>query len=133
MKLFLAALLLAIAIPAQKGRPRPVPGPKPPEVQLVEIRVHREPRIVAVEGRVRNNSDRSFKGLVLFFEFLESDGKMISRKNTLVTSNPMAPGDDTEFITQTPDQARAVHIRVEAEDKDGRYLRVDKPGPYAIE
>lgn len=137
MRFAVAALLVAVALAPveawQKGRTQRATGPRPPDIAVVTFKVHREPGIVAVEGRLRNNSDRPLRGLVVFFEFLESDGKMITRKNTMVTNTPVAPGEEEEFLTQTVDPVRAVHVRLGAEDKDGRYLRVDKPGPYAIE
>jgi len=137
MRFVVAALFVALALMTagawQKERARRAKGPRPPDIAVVTFKVHREPGVVAVEGRVRNNSDRVLKGLVMFFEFLESDGKMITRKNTMVTDTSLGPGDEEEFLTQTVYPVRAVHVRLDAEDKDGRYLRVDKPGPYAIE
>jgi hypothetical protein len=137
MRFAAAALVMAIALlPVeawQKERAQRAKGPRPPDLAVVTFKVHREPGVVAVEGRVRNNSDRVLRGLVVFFEFLESDGKMITRKNTMVTNASVEPGEEEEFLTQTVDPVRAVHVRLDAEDKDGRYLRVDKPGPYAIE
>jgi hypothetical protein len=102
-------------------------------VGVVRISVQREQRLVAVEGIVRNNSDRPLRGLVVFFSFLDADGHTITRKKTQVGAGTLEPGDEGEFLGQTPDPVRAVQIRLEAEDKDGRVLRVDKPGPYDIE
>ena len=86
-----------------------------------------------MEGRVRNISAKPMKGIVLFFELLESDKKMIVRLSTDVTKDPVEPGEDASFDTQTKDIARAVGARVDAEDVDGRYFKVDKPGPYQID
>ena len=103
---------------------------KPPDLEIVELRIRREEKLITVDGRVRNISAKPMKGVVLFFEFLEADRKMISRMIAQVTKDLVAPGDDGSFETQTKDQARAVGVRVDAEDIDGRYFVVDKPGPY---
>jgi hypothetical protein len=130
-----AIVLLALSIlgwtadkPRKKGKPE-----KPPEIRVIDLEIRREAGLVAIEGKVRNGSDKPFKGLVLFFEFLEPGGKTISRMNSRITESMVEPGDDGEFQTQTPDQVRAVHVRLDAEDRDGRYLTIDKPGPYTIE
>ncbi|MBK5291272.1 MAG: hypothetical protein JJE04_06315 [Acidobacteriia bacterium] len=130
--LVLVLSLLAVA-PAQKQKKQKDDGPKPPDIAVLEFKVHREPRLVVLQGALRNNSAKTIRGLVLFFEFLEGDGKMITRKTTIVTDTPMAPGQESGFEVQTVDPVRAVQVRVDAEDKDGRYLRLDNPGPFDIE
>jgi hypothetical protein len=132
----LVALLPAagLATAQERRRPRPRSDPKkPPDLLMVELRVERGDKTITVDGRVRNNSIKPLDGVVLFFEFLEPGGKMISRMIAQVTDAPVPPGDEGEFLTQTPDQVRAVHVRVDAEDAKGRYLVLDKPGPHVIE
>jgi hypothetical protein len=51
----------------------------------------------------------------------------------MVSEVVVRPGEEQFFEAQTVDPVRAVHIRLDAEDKEGRYLKVDKRGPYAIE
>ena len=129
MRWVIAVGLVALAAAAQKKGKEP----KPPEITVVEFKVRRDAGVVAVEGRVKNGSDKPLKGVVLFFEFLEPSGRMIQRKNTQVTENLVEPGEEGEFTAQTTDPVRAVQVRLDAEDKEGRYLRVDKPGPYTID
>jgi hypothetical protein len=129
----LAIVVLAAAcalLAADKKRPK---DNKPPDVEVVSLKIQREERIIALEGVVRNNSPKPMKGLVLYFEFLEFNGRMISRMKTEVSEETLDPGQEAEFLTQTPDQVRAVDIRLEAEDRDGRYLLINKPGPHRIE
>jgi hypothetical protein len=136
MRFPLAAMLVMALVSAIAFAQRPArraKGPTPPEVAIVQIKVQREPKVVAVEGSVRNNSTRVLRGLVLFFSFLEADGHTITRKKIQAGADVLEPGEEAEFLGQTPDPVRAVQIRVEAEDKDGRVLNVDKPGPYDIE
>lgn len=131
--LAVSILLCAAAwLPAQKNRGKKDKD-KPPDIEIVELKVRRDSKLITVDGRVRNISAKPMKGMVLYFEFLESDNKMISRMIAEVTKDSVPPGEDASFETQTKDQARAVAMRVEAEDADGRYFSVDKPGPYEIE
>lgn len=130
----LSAAGLALAQERRRSRPKPdKKKPKPPELLLIELKIERGAKTISVDGRVRNNSEKPLEGVVLFFEFMEPGGKTISRMIARVTDGPVPPGDEGEFLTQTPDQARAVHVRVDAEDGKGRYLIVDKPGPHVIE
>ena len=132
--LFLVAMLLGTAVwaPAQKGRGSRDKD-KPPELEIIEFSVRRDEKVIVVDGRVRNISDKPLKGIVLYFEFLESDNKMISRMIADVTKDVVGPGEDAAFETQTRDQSRAVFLRLDAEDGHGRFLLPDKPGPYEIE
>ena len=126
--------LLTGEVFAQKRRdPKAKQGPKLPDVAVVKIQVQREPKIVAIEGIVRNNGEQPLRGLTLFFVFLEGDGHTITRKKITVSGGTLQPGEEGEFLAQTVDPVRAVQIKLEAEDKDGRFLNVDKPGPYDIE
>jgi len=134
-RVLLAAAILTSAaawLPAQKDRGKKDKG-KTPDLEIVELKFSRDDKVIAVEGRVRNISAKPMKGIVLFFELLESDKKMISRLSAEVTKDVVEPGEDASFDTQTKDLARAVGARVDAEDVDGRYFYVDKPGPYEIE
>ncbi len=131
MKRAAAALLVLGSL--WSAQERKGKSPRPPELAVLELKVQREPGHVIVDGRVRNNTGKSLKGLNLFFHFLAPGGATISRQQTRVAENPMEPGEEGSFHAQSVDPVRAVHIRLEAEDQDGRYLRVDKPGPYTIE
>ncbi len=133
MKFVVAGLILCIlpvfAAAAQKSKSKKGAA----EVQVVSLKVQRDGGMVALEGKMKNVSDKPLRGLVIFFEFLQFDGRMISRMTTHVSEDVMNPGEEGEFTTQTPDQVRAVHVRLDAEDTQGRYLKVDKPGPHVID
>ncbi|MBM3736253.1 MAG: hypothetical protein FJW39_10750 [Acidobacteria bacterium] len=135
----LAALLPAAAgaLLAQNRRdtrPRRKPGEKrPPDLNIAALKIQRENGIITLDGTVRSTALKPLDGVVLFFEFLEPGGKMISRMIADVTTKTLNPGDEGEFLSQTPDQVRAVHVRLDAEDAKGRYLILDKPGPYVID
>ncbi len=61
---------------------------------------------------------------------------MISRMTTIASEHAVDPGEEAEFLTQTPDQVRAVHVRLDAEDSKGRYLRLAhgacRPGQVGV-
>lgn len=125
----IVCLLPVLPLAAQKSKNKK----GGPEIQIVNLKIQRDGGMVALEGKVKNVSDKPLRGLVVFFEFLQFDGRMISRMTTQVSENVMDPGEEGEFTTQTPDQVRAVHVRLDAEDTQGRYLKVDKPGPHVID
>lgn len=125
----IVCLLLAFPAAAQKNKSKKGAA----EVQILNLKIQRDGGNVALEGRVKNVSDKPLRGLVFFFEFLQFDGRMISRMTTSISEDVLNPGDEGEFTTQTPDQVRAVHVRLDAEDTQGRYLKVDKPGPHVID
>jgi hypothetical protein len=123
----------ALGLMEAADKPRPKKQTKPPDVCVIALKIERDGSNVALEGTVRNNSGRPMKGLVLFFEFIEPGGRMISRMNTEVTGTTLDPEHEGEFLAQTPDQVRAVSVRLDAEDKEGRNLTLDKPGPHVIQ
>ncbi len=128
----LAALALCFGAAQERRKPRKKNDKSPPEVAL-ELKIQRDGDKIVLDGKVRNIAIKPLEGVVLFFEFLEPGGKMISRMNTEASEHKLDPGDEGEFQTQTPDQVRAVSVRLDAEDKKGRYLRLDKAGPFTIE
>lgn len=104
-----------------------------PEVLVSGVKILRDADGITVDGRMKNVSGKPLRGLVVFFEFLEPGGRMISRMHTEVGEGALAVDEEGTFEGQTPDQVRAVWVRLEVEDKDGRYLRLNNPGPYTIE
>jgi hypothetical protein len=136
MRVLLSAILLALLVGGavgQKKDRRGVPLPKGPDLAVVNIRIQREPRVVSVEGALRNSSERPLSGVKLYFVFLESGGATITRKNIEVGEGAIEPGEEAAFLGQTVDPVRAVWVRLEAADKNGRVLTIDKPGPYDIQ
>jgi hypothetical protein len=131
MRFLAAALLLCFVLPAPAQKNKNKKGL--PELQVVSIKLHRESGLLSIEGSVKNISEKPMRGVVLFLEFLEAGNHMISRMQTDITEEELAPNEDREFLTQTPDPVRAVSVRLDAEDKEGRYLKVDKVGPYPID
>lgn len=136
MRQFSLALLLILATAgtaAQRPRRPGAPVKGGPDLTILGVKVSREPKLVIVEGSLRNSSDRRLNKVTVYFVFLESGGQTITRKNIGVQQDVLEPGDETTFLGQTADPVRAVWVKLEAADKDGRHLTIDKPGPYDIE
>ena len=129
--LVLAFLVVLCAFP-QKKKPKGKEQ-RGPDLIVVKMEVRREQSMIVFDGVVRNGSDHAFKGITLYFEFLDADDKLISRRSIEVTRLAVEPGEEGVLEAQTGAQARMVSYRLDAEDRDGRYLTLDKPGPYAIE
>lgn len=125
----LAVASLGWAAPEQDKAKKEAKGP---DIILSKLGAVREAQFLLMDGVVKNVSGRILRGVVLHFEFFDPDGKMISRKNTTVVEDELEDGETEEFSVQTPSPARAVVIRVEAEDSQGRYLRLEQKGPYPI-
>jgi len=107
--------------------------PKTPEVALLGLKVHREADVIALQGRVKNLSPKPIRGVVLFFEFLEPGGRMITRKYITAIEHDLGAEEEGGFDAQTQSPPRAVKLRIDAEDAHGRYLRLDNAGPFPIE
>lgn len=134
-RIALAGLAVCLLLGQDKVKDRSKRKPDPnklPEV-TVELKIERDAGSIKLDGKAKNVGVKPLDGIVLFFEFLEPGGKMISRMTTIASEHPVQPGEEAEFLTQTPDQVRAVHIRLDAEDSKGRYLRLAKSGPFTIE
>jgi hypothetical protein len=127
----LLGLWLAAAVVGDSPK-RKAKEEKPPEIVLTKIAVTRDASVVRVDGLVKNTAGKAVRGVVLYFEFLDSDGRMITRKSITVIDDELEDGETEEFMAQTPNPPRAIRIRLDAEDSQGRYLRVDRPGPYPI-
>jgi hypothetical protein len=128
----LLGLAATLGLPQNSKRKKEDVG-RLPDLLIASMEVRREGKVILLDGTVRNTGTRVYKGVVLFFEFFEPGGKMIVRKTIAVTESPVEPGDEASFEAQTPDIVRAVEYKVDAEEKDGRYLTMDKPGPHVIE
>lgn len=106
---------------------------KPPEVELAECSVKRQADLIVLDGRVRNISEKPIKRLVIFFDFLSSEQKVLTTKRGEIDAEILAPGEDAEFHSQIEPPARATHYQINFEDGAGRNLRGLKVGPFPIE
>ncbi|MBI3210729.1 MAG: hypothetical protein HYZ37_17730 [Candidatus Solibacter usitatus] len=127
--LVVSILLASLCFAAQKKGKQT----KPPEVAITEVNCHREGSDVIVDGRVTVTGDRPLKKLQLLIDFLGSDKQLLQTKRGEVDDGILKPGEEAEFHMRVSDPIRAVMYSLRAEEGDGRELRLDKAGPYAIE
>jgi len=125
------SILLAIAslLCAADKKPK---QPKTPDVQVTEIRCQRTEGRVTVDGRVRIGGSKTLERFTLFFDFLATDDAVITTRRHDYPDDVLTPGQDVDFNLYLPDPVRAVHVRVRAEHRDGRELRVTNGGPFPI-
>lgn len=107
--------------------------PEPPCFEVVEFKAQRQEERLFIDGRVRNTGGAAIRFPVLVFEFLSSDGKVVSTRRTDLEPEELAPGEESAFLLQALPPARAVSIRLEMQDRGRRYYRLMKSGPYLIE
>jgi len=87
---------------------------------------------VTVDGRVRIGGSKTLERFTLFFDFLATDDAVITTRRHDYPDDVLTPGQDVDFNLYLPDPVRAVHVRVRAEHRDGRELRVTNGGPFPI-
>lgn len=126
--LCLAACLLFCVGFAEKK-----PQQKPPDIELVEVAVHRDAENITIDGKVRNIGDRPAKKLRVLIEFRSPEGKVISTGRTGVEGDDLEPGAEAEFHSQVPDEVRAVDVMFNFEDGGGRWLKPVNAGPHTIQ
>ncbi len=124
----LAGLVLALLLPAQDKKP------KTPELEVTQVSIHRiNDTVIAVDGSVRNTSNKTYNKLQIVFEFFAPGMKSITIQRGSPEPDILEAGDLVEFHLQLRAPARAVHVTLGAEDGNGRELRVGKSGPYPVE
>ena len=125
MRYLAASLLLLLACAmalAQKGH----------DVQIVEAKARRvEEGRLSMDGRVR--AGKPLKGLTLTFDFLTSDGELLSSQKTAVEDDALKRGDESSFHAETENPPGSVRFKIRAFDGDGRQLRVGNDGPFVID
>jgi hypothetical protein len=133
MRKVVPVLLLALATLSTAGDRKRNQPLKPAEIEIVEVTVQRGEERVSLDGRVKNSGDRPAAGVVLIFDFFAPGRQPVTSKRGALEAETLGPGETAEFHAYVPAPPRAVEIRIQAEEGNGRELKVVKPGPYAIE
>ncbi|MGD0666636.1 MAG: hypothetical protein ABSB23_03685 [Bryobacteraceae bacterium] len=104
------------------------------DVEILEAKARRvEEGRISLDGRVRVTSGKSVKGLSLTFDFLTSDGELLSSEKAAVDDDVIKRGDDSPFHVETENPPGSVRFKIRAFDGDGRQLRVGNDGPFVID
>ncbi len=125
-------LFLGMAL-CLSGAEKKKKGPKPPDLDILEVAAHRSEEQIAIDGRVRNTGERAIRGLVLYFDFMAPGKAHLTTQNSPLENELLEPGQDAMFRVALKDPPRAVEFLINAMDAEGRDLRVSKPGPFVIE
>lgn len=96
------------------------------------MKIQRDGGRITIDGTVRNTGTVPLSRLTLSFDLLDDGGKTISRRRGPVEEEVLEPGAESVFGFLVPDEARAVSVRVSAEQRE-RFVAVVKPGPYYFE
>jgi hypothetical protein len=125
MRYLAAALLLLLGCAA-------VMAQKKHDVEILEAKARRvEEGRLSIDGRV--SAARPIKGLALTFDFLTSDGELLSSQKTTVEDDAMDRGDESSFHAETDNPPGSVRFKIRAFDGNGRQLRVANDGPFVID
>lgn len=127
-RVFLLTLSLGLLLPAQNKKT------KTPELEILQVSVHRiNEEVIAVDGSVKNSGTKTIVGLKLVFEFFAPGKQSITIQKGSTDPGNVAVGDLAEFHLQLRAPARAVHVKVGAEDESGRDLRTNNTGFFPVE
>ena len=125
---FLISLVAALLLPAQEKKAKPL------DLEVSQFTCRRiDEQLIAVDGKVKNTGTKTFRKVLIVFEFFAPDKKSITIQKGSPEPDTVVPGDLVEFHLQLRAPARAVHIEVGAVDASGRELRVGNAGPYPVE
>jgi hypothetical protein len=105
---------------------------KPPDVQVVELKVRKDGSRVTVDGRVRATGLKPLRGLILSFDFIASGNAVMTTKQAPIDEEVLNPGDEAAIHAETEYPARSIEYRVRAYQQGDKELVVANPGPYPI-
>ncbi len=102
------------------------------DLEILEAKGRRvEEGRLSIDGRVR--AGKSLKGLTVTFDFLTSDGELLSSQKTAVEDSALDRGEESSFHAETDNPPGSVRFKIRAFDGDGRQLRVGNDGPFVID
>jgi hypothetical protein len=104
-----------------------------PELQVLEMDVHREEGLIQLAAKVKNVTEKPLDGLNIIFQFQDGEGKTITTQRAVADEPKLAPDAVSNLEGQMKDAPEAVAMRVLAETKSGRQLRVGNNGPFPIQ
>jgi hypothetical protein len=126
----LALLATATAIPALSAKRK---TPKPPDVEVLAATGRRNEGRIGLDGRVLNSGEKPIPSLTLAFDFLDSDGVLLTSQKSAIEEEVLEPGKEAVYHFELDAPPRAIKYRVNAFDGTGRELRIAKGGPFTID
>ncbi len=101
-------------------------------IEVVSLQVRRDAGRITLDGTIRNTGTVPLSRLKLAFDLLDADGKPLSGRRGLIEEEALEPGAESSLGFFVADHARAVLVRLSAEQRERR-VEVVKPGPYVVE
>lgn len=107
--------------------------PKPPEVEVTDMAIHREGGLIAVDTTLKNVGSKPIRGLTAIYHFFAPGHLPITTQRTETDEPVLNPGVESTIHAQLGQPARATEVEFSAVDASGRELRVKNAGPFPIE
>jgi len=102
------------------------------DVEILECKARRvEEGRLSIDGQVR--AAKAIKKLKLTFDFLTSDGELLSSEQAPVEDDSIGRGQESSFHAEAENPPGSVRLKIRAFDGDGRQLRVGNDGPFIID
>ena len=101
-------------------------------IEVLELKAQRDRGQITLDGAIKNTGTRPLSKVVLMFDLLDADRKTLSSRRGPVDQTVLEPGEEWPFNFYVSDHARAIEVRVAAEQRE-LVLDVAKPGPYPID
>ncbi len=125
----LALSLASLCFATAEGRKQPPVL----ELEITEVTARRVENQILVDGRVRNGSGRPLQAVVLVFDFLSPDSRVVTTRKGPLEDEVLEDGQETSFHFRMPDAVRAVWFRVRAQVRGSREPEVRNSGPHPVE
>jgi len=106
---------------------------KPPDIEVLEARGRRVENNIRIDGRVRNAGDKLIQGLVLQFDFMDSDHNLLTSQKSAIEDESLDSGKEAAFHVELNAPPRSIEFQITAVDETDRELRVIKAGPFVID
>ena len=129
-RLAVPLLVLACLAPAALQQPK---QQSQNQLEVAEAKGERQERRIMLDGRVKNTGQRALYRLVLVFDLMNSEQKVISSRKGPIEEDVLEPGEEGSFHFDVPDQTWAVQFGVRAASEKATDFEVLRPGPYPIE
>ena len=126
-------IFLAVSFCVSGGDVKKRKKEKLPDIEVLAARARRVEDTIRIDGRVRNAGDKLIQGLVLQFDFMDSDHNLLTSQKSGVEDESLDPGKEAGFHVELNAPPRSIEFQISAVDETDRELRVIKGGPFVIE
>ncbi len=130
LKQLFGLILCASLVPHLPGHDRKT---KTPDVQVLDISVKREEKLLTIDARLKNTGRRPISGLTVVFRFEDGRGNVITTQRLQVDQAVLAPGEESGIEAQLRDAPQATQVQILSLTDSGAELSVGNSGPFMIE